>query len=472
MFATVATVLCLATAAHAAPAKPERVPIAGDQAHLSKAGGPPPSRLIFMNDCKPGGCNIVPGNEDSRRNRSTIARRTSLVPEFPFSDAVWAETLACVRETYARFDITVTDEDPCPDPNSGCTTPHWEIVVAGTPADISYPNNAGGVSPFDFDECSIIDNSITYAFAEVMGNDPDVLCWVIAQETAHSFGLDHEFLATDPMTYISNPTSKRFQDTLADCGENEARQCYCGRNKQNSVAELFAIFGTAPPSPPTVEITAPVAGQGVDPGFRVGVEIEDTQGVQMVELVVDGVVTTTLLSPPWAFNAPADLVTGGHRVEVRATDLAGTPGTDSVEVLVGGPCDAEDDCAALGDTYTCVGGRCVPGPGTDGGLGEACDSPAECASGMCATLNGENHCAEPCSPGGVAQCPGGFACLENGAGGGLCWPTESGGCLGCSSGGATGADPLLPIAAGLVIGALLVRRRRDTVRALPGSRSS
>ncbi len=465
-FAPLVLVLGVAAVAEAAP-RPERVPITKDQASLRLPGGPPPSRTIFMNDCKPGGCNIFVGSEDSRRNRSTVARRTSLVPEFPYSEATWAATLACVRETYAQFDITVTDVDPCPDPNSGCTTPHWEIVVAGQPADISYPNDAGGVSPFDFQDCSIIENSITYAFAEVLGNDVDTLCWVIAQETAHSFGLDHEFLGADPMTYLQNPSSKRFQNVLADCGEFEARQCYCGRNRQNSVAELLAIFGQAPPSPPTVEILTPLSGQGLEPGFVISAEVSDNQGIQLVEVLIDGNEITETVSPPYAFNAPASITSGAHTVEVRATDLFGAQGSAQVQVLVGGPCDDAEDCAPLGSTYTCVGGRCVPGPGAEGGLGEPCAEGNDCASTVCAVKDGENRCAYPCAPGG-SDCPGGFQCLDTGGGNGLCWPGEGGGCLGCASGsgGDRGAQPIVPIAAGLVIGALLVRRRRVTVAPL------
>src|SRR5262245_17349626 len=51
--------------------KPERVPITADKAVLSKMvpGVGPPSRKIFMNGCRNGGCQIFVGQEDSRRNR-------------------------------------------------------------------------------------------------------------------------------------------------------------------------------------------------------------------------------------------------------------------------------------------------------------------------------------------------------------------------------------------------------------------
>ena len=117
------------------------------------------------------------------------------------------------------------------------------------------------------------------------------------------------------------------------------------------------------------------------PGFE---EVTDNQGVQLVELLIDGTEITELASPPFAFNAPASITSGAHTIEVRATDLFGTQGSATVQVLVGGPCDDADDCSPLGDTYTCVGGRCVPGPGAPGGLGEPCAEGNDCASTVCA----------------------------------------------------------------------------------------
>lgn len=462
----------IATTAGARADRPlrERVPVTEANASLSfparqryqarTVPAEPSSRLIYLNRCV-GGCSIFAGAENSRTNRSTVARRNSMVPAFTHGDAIWNRTVACVKETYGRFNIAVTDVDPCTS-TTGCTTPHWEVIVAGVAADIGYvsqsPGAVGGVSPFDFRSCNIIDNSITYAFAGTLGADVDELCWTIAQETAHSFGLDHELLGEDPMTYLPAPSKKRFQDTLADCGESTVRNCYC-RTKQNSVTELMAIFGAAPPSPPTIEIVSPRPGDAVEPGFVVSTQIIDDQGIAKVELLVDNQIAQTLTAGPFAFNAPATLGAGSHRVEVRAVDANGTPGTASVDVYIGAPCQRPGDCAAVGDDYTCVGGRCVPGPGAPGGLGESCGSPLECSSGLCVGSEGVNSCTEQCMPGVANQCPDSFACANGTDGVGYCIAGEtSGGCLGCSTG--SGTSPIAPIGAGLAVAGLLLRRRR------------
>jgi MYXO-CTERM domain-containing protein len=71
--------------------------------------------------------------------------------------------------------------------------------------------------------------------------------------------------------------------------------------------------------------------------------------------------------------------------------------------------------------------------------------------------DGEQLCTEVCDPSSDG-CPGGYACLSNNAGGGLCWPAGAA-CLGCAT---SSSDPTMPIAFGLVVAGLVVRRRRRT----------
>src|SRR5205814_6592448 len=106
--------------------------------------------------------------------------------------------------------------------------------------------------------------------------DADQSCWTAAQEVAHTFGLDHEFLQKDPMTYIQGDTPKRFRDVDADCGELATRACACaGRPKQNSYRLIVGKFGPGAPTPPDLMVISPTDGKTIQPGFRVSAKATD-----------------------------------------------------------------------------------------------------------------------------------------------------------------------------------------------------
>lgn len=429
------------------------------------------SRIIYLNDCKPNGCTIAPGFESSKSNRSSIIGQTANLSAFAYSDAVWQEVLQCVRETYAPFNITITDEDPCAGNTSTCQVDHWENLVAGTPQQAGFQSGVGGVSPWSCG--NIINNTITYTFANIYGPSVVDICWTAAQEVAHSFGLDHEYLAEDPMTYRQGSSLpggvKRFQNVNAQCGEYSARQCECAgpdgsRSYQNSVTEITGIFGAAGPTPPEVSFDDLTNGEQVEPGFIVRTTIVDDNGITSATLTVDNQTVQTLTTPPYIFNAPSSLGEGTHRVTVTAVDSLGTSGSASVDVNIGPPCETPADCAGQGENYTCVGGRCVPGEGAPGGLGEECMDNSECYSGQCATAGEDRYCVEPCEVGG-SDCPSGFQCLDAG-GTGVCWPgggdgDPEGGCSSSSGNGAMTSS----LALGALLGVLFAGRRRRRRRA-------
>jgi hypothetical protein len=129
--------------------------------------------------------------------------------------------------------------------------------------------------------------------------------------------------------------------------------------------------------------------------------------------------------------------------------------------VIGEPCATPGDCAVQGDNLTCVGGRCVPGEGADGGLGDMCESGPDCYSGQCASdSSGNKYCVESCTL-GSSDCPGDFGCLDVGNGNGVCWPGagDGGGCL-----DASGDAPTMPIVFGMFVGVMALVRGRKRAR--------
>lgn len=408
------------------------------------------SNVIYLNNCKPNGCQLKPGYDNAATNTSSIPDVSSTISAFTGSDAVWQQVVQCVRQTYADFDVQIVTERP--------TSGNYHMaIVAGTPSQVQMSGGVMGVSPFS---CGYINNAISFTFANLAPSNVAELCWTVAQETAHSWGLDHKYDNRDPMTYLSDgPTTKRFQNEAGSCGEYSARQCTCSYNntgsaKMNSYAVIMSTFGSSAPdvAPPVVNITYPTENAQVTPGFPVRADVTDDRVVIKAEFRLDGQLIKTLEDYPWNFNAPPALGQGKHRVEIIAYDRAGNTAKQTVNVQHGTVCTQDSECGAAGQV--CLDGHCVAGPGTDGGLGSTCAANADCASGQCANDGNNGYCVEGCDP-AADGCPSGFACEETAPGAGVCWPAsgEGGGC-------STGDDNhgMLLLVLGLV--AIVITRKR------------
>ncbi len=330
------------------------IPVSGAVAAPSaEAGGAP--TVFFLNRM---GGTFRPGNDDARANTSSIIGAVSQIDPWQVSAAGWDQVLTCVQDMFSRFNVTVTDVDP------GAATPHYEIVVAGSPQDIGMGQGVGGVSPFT-EDCGVIPSSVVYTFAEVYGTDYQSICETAAQEVAHSFGLDHEHLCEDPMTYLYDCGPKSFQDVEAPCGEYSDRECWCGGTTQNSVAMLEARVGPANQAP-GVAITHPSDGATVPRGFAIAVDATDTSAVADVELWIDGVQVGVDATAPYEFTAPVDLADGDHAVEARAVDDGGLGSVAAVMVTVSSdapPPPLDDDSPAEQGWVT---GGCAAGGGAGG----------------------------------------------------------------------------------------------------------
>lgn len=436
-------VLGTAAVVDAAPARPPIV-------WKNQVRRPPPgtaaaqiSNVLYLNDCRPNGCTVQPGFDDSRQDRSSIAVTQTTLDAWAHGDALWDELVDCVRTTFLPFDVEVVTTDP------GAAS-HFEVMVAGRSAQLHPELMAGGVAPFV--SCGATDdNVISFVFA-AQTTDLEFLCGAVAQEAAHVWGLDHELNALDPMTYLDLGSLKRFQNDDAACGEELAspRECWCGGTTQNSYQYLTQLFGGAPLPPATLAISTPIDGQWVEPGFPVRAELTSVLGATTATLSIDGSALATLSPGPFAFNAPVELSAGAHTVEVRAADGGGRQVAASVAVNVMAAC-ANASCA---EGFACLGGSCHPDANVPGGLGAACTRNEDCSTGRCVDGSGDHRCAASCDPGHV--CPAGFACLDADLGAGTCWPARDDG--GCAASGDRGGAAF--VLGGLGLLALRRRRRR------------
>ncbi len=307
------------------------------------------SRVIYLNRT---GVTLYPGVNDARTNRSTIASQATAIPAWNVNATVWAETVSCIQEIFAPFDVSVVTADPG-------NVPHIEAVFGGSPQALGMAGNVAGVSPFTLD-CSIIENSIVFTFTDVIPQNARLACEIQAQEIAHSFGLDHELLASDPMTYLEYNGERSFKDQTVSCGEYSQRACGINgsvcRPNQNSVRLLRERLGTAAVPDgiaPVVGINAPTNGATVRPGFVVDATATDDVLVTAATLYIDDVQVATLAAPPFLFATAATLVDGSHVIRVEATDGANIESSEvTVNVRTGGGGNGNGDGGGTGDGGT------------------------------------------------------------------------------------------------------------------------
>lgn len=472
--AAAALLVCLALTSTAAAERPRTGVIDAPAVEVAlPPTGLVPYNTLYINRCATGCTISPPGPANSINNRWDIPAQASLTA-FPYGDEAWNNVVACVRDVFSPYMVNVVTSQP-----SGN---HFEIMIAGSPRDL-WPNDQsrwsyGGVAP-GYGSCNTyLDNALVFAFAKMYGASGgcdeacvNEVCATAAQEIGHVWRrMDHVRLASDPMTYFSYSGRRYYQDTAAECGSDcvnglhpqtgeactgtgqQTHDCWCTGATQNSHSIITGLFGLGPGTPPVAKITAPKYNESVEQMFPVYTDItDDSNIISRVEFKVDGAVVTTITKGPFVFGAPDGLAEGAHHVEVIAYDGHGTPGTAAVDVIIGPPCEGEDDCTT---DFVCVGGRCVAGPNVSGGLGTTCVDSTTCVSDRCASDGTNSYCVELCM---VGECPDGYGCLDTGEELGVCWPgyDDSGGC-GCQTSRGGPAGMLLA----LLVMVVTCRRRR------------
>ena len=453
--------------------------------------------ILYLNRCS-GGCTINGGADDARAMSSSIpcaggatcmgggcvcnggSAGTYVIEEFEnidgmtgaAADAEWNMIVQCVREVYSPYNVMVTDALPAN------AISHTQGIIAGRPANIGYGGlGVGGIASGGLG-CDPKDNVISFSFANIFGGSSLrqrvlSLCAVAAQETAHSFGLDHAFEYSDGRSACNDPMSYRtdcggqkfFRNDQMRCGENGRRPCQCG-GLQNGHARLLSIFGPGTPltPPPALSVSAPTAGQTIPNLTPVIATASAQRGVARLELwlnnyrwlTVKGAAFNSTGQPETTYSLPlpADVPDSVIDIVVKAyDDIEAETVSPTITVTKGAPCATADTCAK---GQKCEAGKCFWDTPT-GALGDDCTFNQFCVSGNCLDFEGNQFCTQDCVVGVADSCPSGYTCGGPTGQTGLCVFAEPPDDSCCDIGGNGKVSALLSL---LVVGLVLRRRRR------------
>lgn len=257
--------------------------------------------------------------DDSTANVTAIAELATTLEPFGGDPAERASVLQSVRADFAPFDVRVVDERP--------STGDYVMVVV-TPT-----NPFGdGVTGVAVDDCGDAagQRDVVFAFfrsGQAPANDVGT---TIAQEVAHSIGLEHVDDAADVMYPIAAGFDPYFND---DClalssasGCPAQHEVFCEQpDHQNAFAELMARFGPADDDgePPTVILSGPD-----DDSVRAGTDVDllveafDDTFVDRVQLLEGNTIVGEDRAPPYLFTV-TDIEPGQYEIVAVAVDAAG-----------------------------------------------------------------------------------------------------------------------------------------------------
>ena len=422
-------------------------------------------RVLYLDRCA-NNCVVLATANDATTNNSTIpmGKASYTLTAFAFGDTEWAAVVKCVQDVFSPYDVAIVDAKPADG------TLYNKTFVAGLPSEIGQAADVLGIAPLA-QNCAVLTNNVAFTFANQHTPTDRVnnICWTVAQESAHMYGLDHEYQfvdgassCNDPMTYRNDCGGEKFfRDRAAQCGEFAVRDCKCGRVTQDSDAILLGIFGTGTPTstPPVVSIVVPVASGGtVSDGFAVQARGGAQRGIERMELVLNG---HTWSSVPgtgfsgagqptitYALQFPAKVPDGVIDIQVRGVDdIDAATLTPAVTVTKGTACVDTSRCLT---GQKCEAGKCFWDAPT-AAVGASCTYNEACTTNTCVG----GSCEQPCDPASTSArdaCPASTTCEASG-GVNICQAT-GGGC--CS----TSRDGAVQSLLGMFGLAMLLGRRR------------
>jgi hypothetical protein len=216
-----------------------RVPEREDFVRIAHRLDTRPSKTIYLERHS---IDLRAGEDDASQGISSVLASANAKPTkskaWSGGDAKWKSLVGCVKKLFEPFDVEVTDVRPA-------HSNFLMVVVGGTPVDIGIKgsHHVSGLAPFNG---AVIPRAIVFGFSGTTKNDVRQTCETIAMEVAHAYGLDHEFLCKDVMTYLTGCGPKSFVDADAPCGESKKRTCEGGGKTQNSYRRLVDVLGARP----------------------------------------------------------------------------------------------------------------------------------------------------------------------------------------------------------------------------------
>jgi hypothetical protein len=213
-----------------------RMPEKDDFVRIARRLDHRPSKTIFL---QRNSVDLTPGEDDAAKGISSVLANSGNAAAkskaWSGGDKKWKSLVTCVQKLFSPFDVVVTDTRPS-DEN------FLMVVVGGKPTDIGIKDShhVAGLAPF---HGGVIPRAVVFAFSATSNNDVQQVCETIGMEVAHAYGLDHEYLCKDVMTYLPSCGKKTFVDKDAPCGEGKKRACEGGAPTQNSYQRLLSVLG-------------------------------------------------------------------------------------------------------------------------------------------------------------------------------------------------------------------------------------
>jgi MYXO-CTERM domain-containing protein len=367
----------------------------GDVAVLRSAlatqgDGPNGAHIIFLNFAGQKLTRAQAGQDDPDTGASWILTTSSVqykaFDASPYAgqfNATQAQTAIVnyFKQFYAPFNVQVVTTRPSGVRYTMCMIGDNASTVLGSGA-----GSAAGVAPLD---CGNQDESeITYAFAAGLSPNQTglslseclkAIAVTAAQETAHSYGLNHTNSTSDIMYPQLDPAQSAFQDATLQLINNSGGTCNNAttqNSKQLLLANIGASNGSMPTGPlPMVSFVAPTNNQTVPMDFTIIVSASESMGtIDHVDISSGSQTLFTWKTPPFRDDVQAPGA-GTYDITATAFDSAGNFQASTVTFTASQtappqqlpPCKGNSDCPA--GQMCNASGACVAASGTTGTSG-------------------------------------------------------------------------------------------------------